>query len=91
MPSQIPHRPTDFLVPPPDAALFDRVQKLAAVLPSIARDAAVARREAAHLRRENASLRSRLRAIGAPDTVALASPRRQSSAASSDGGSTVVS
>jgi hypothetical protein len=51
-----------------NAALVDRIQKLRLVLPAMAQDAAVARREAAQLRRENARLQARLREL--EDTVA---------------------
>jgi hypothetical protein len=43
-----------------DAALFERLQKLRALLPAFAEEAARARREAARLRTENAKLRRRV-------------------------------
>jgi hypothetical protein len=43
-----------------DDALIDRVRKLSSILPAMAQDVAVARRDAARLRRENLALKGRL-------------------------------
>ena len=43
-----------------DGLLLERVRKLSTILPAMAQDVAVARREAAQLRRENAALRDQL-------------------------------
>ncbi len=43
-----------------DAALIERIRKLAAILPAMAQDTAEARSEAARLRRENLALKTRL-------------------------------
>jgi hypothetical protein len=47
------------------AALIDRVQLLRLVLPGLATDVAIARREAARLRCENAKLNARVRELEA--------------------------
>ena len=43
-----------------DADLVERIQTLRSLLPALATEVALARREGARLRRENAALRSRL-------------------------------
>jgi hypothetical protein len=43
-----------------DAALVDRLQMLRSILPGMATEVAIARRETARLRRENAALQTRL-------------------------------
>jgi hypothetical protein len=46
-----------------DAALIERLQMLRSILPGMATEVAIARREAARLRRENATLQGRLIAL----------------------------
>jgi phage shock protein A len=43
-----------------DAELLDRIQKLRSILPAMAAEVAMARREVARLRRENAALQNRV-------------------------------
>lgn len=43
-----------------DAELLERIQRLRSILPAMAAEVAIARREGARLRRENAALRNRI-------------------------------
>jgi len=62
-------RPSSF-EPASDDALLERVQTLRAILPGMAQEVAIARREAARLRRENARLERRVRELEARTPVA---------------------
>jgi len=57
------------LDPTSDAALLERVQTLRAILPGMAEEVAIARREAARLRRENARLERRVHELEARETA----------------------
>jgi hypothetical protein len=59
-------RPTQIRHGSHDDALIDRVRKLSSILPAMAQDVAVARRDAARLRRENLALRGRLMRLEEP-------------------------
>jgi hypothetical protein len=62
-----------------DAALIERVRKLSSILPAMAQDVAVARRDAARLRKENLALKRCLLRLEEPTP-----PGRETSAAHRD-------
>jgi hypothetical protein len=57
-----------------DAALLERIRTLRTILPAMATEVAIARREGARLRRENATLRARLAATEGPSAGATQIP-----------------
>ncbi|HEY4427433.1 MAG TPA: hypothetical protein VGN08_04445 [Solirubrobacteraceae bacterium] len=60
MSDRTPRNPGASSAGPGERAVIDRLHQLREVLPELAYDAAVARREAVRLRRENAKLQQRL-------------------------------
>jgi phage shock protein A len=58
------------LDPTSNAALLERVQTLRAILPGMAEEVAIARREAARLRRENERLERRVHELEARQPAA---------------------
>lgn len=58
----------------PGDALVDRIRTLRSVLPALASEVAIARREAARLRRENAAMQSRIAELEDGGTTGIALP-----------------
>jgi regulator of replication initiation timing len=57
-----------------DAALLERLRTLRSIVPAMATEIAIARREGARLRTENARLRSRLAEVEEADASGAAAP-----------------
>jgi hypothetical protein len=60
-----------------DAELLERIHKLRSILPAMATEVAIARREGARLRRENAALQDRVAELEGRPPVANAVRRAQ--------------